>query len=64
MNYIKKLELDNKNLVENINQIRQEIDLLRSYLNSSKFNCGDSLDGYVNVKDVLNRLSYAIVEGV
>jgi hypothetical protein len=29
---------------------------LQSYLLSSKFNCVDPLDGYVNVKDVLARI--------
>lgn len=29
---------------------------LMQYLNSDKFQCGDELDGYVNVKDVLDRL--------
>jgi len=32
------------------------VDDLQHYLTSSKFNCGDELDGYVNVNDVLRRL--------
>jgi hypothetical protein len=29
---------------------------LRRYVLSNKFHCNDSLDGYVSVQDVLNRL--------
>ncbi len=29
---------------------------LRRYVLSKKFHCNDSLDGYVSVQDVLNRL--------
>jgi hypothetical protein len=56
MNYIHKLQKDNEGLKDEINIIKESLDDLRRYLNSSKFQCGDELDGYVNVKDVLDRL--------
>ena len=56
MKYITKLEEENAELKKKIADAKIEIDDLTSYLNSKKFHCGDSLDGYVNVKDVLDRL--------
>jgi hypothetical protein len=37
-------------------EYRKVVHHLREYLNSSKFRCGDRLDGYVNVVDVLSAL--------
>lgn len=46
-----------------VNELKQDKDncdnnLLEivSYLNSSKFRCGDELDGYVNINDILSRI--------
>ncbi|MBU6430577.1 MAG: hypothetical protein KGR26_16280 [Cyanobacteria bacterium REEB65] len=36
--------------------LREQIADLRRYLESGKFQCGDPIDGYVHVKDVLARL--------
>lgn len=36
--------------------MKDEIEELRKYINSSKFNCGGELDGYVNTKDIEARL--------
>jgi len=51
------------NLQDQLQQLRAEKDSvsetifeLKIYLQSDKFNCGDDLDGYVNINDVLNRL--------
>jgi len=56
MNYITKLQ----NMVEQLSsekwELKDQIRDLKEYLESSKFRCGDELDGYVNVQDVLNRL--------
>lgn len=56
MNYIKKIEGENRNAVEAKEKALEAIKDLECYLESSKFNCGSELDGYVNVKDVLARL--------
>lgn len=57
MNYIWKLE----QRVEELNLQRavawEQIAELKGYLCSSKFNCGNELDRYVNITDVLNRLN-------
>jgi hypothetical protein len=63
MNYIHKLKKDNEGLKDEINIIKESLDDLRRYLNSSKFQCGDELDGYVNVKDVLDRLPIIFKRG-
>jgi len=47
MNYIKRLERDNEEMAEVLNE-------LRLYLHTDKFQ--GSLNDYVNVKDVLNRI--------
>ena len=59
MNYIKRLQRDNAEQATEIAEIKQEIRDLVSYLQSPKFNCGNELDGYVNVSDVIARLSAA-----
>lgn len=57
MNYIKQLE----KRVEELNLQRatawEQVAELKKYLCSSKFNCGNELDRYVNITDVLNRLN-------
>lgn len=37
-------------------RVAEELKELRGYLQSSKFNCGSELDGYVSIQDVLSRL--------
>jgi hypothetical protein len=56
MNYIQKLqelrlalEAENKRLQDKLHEIRD-------YCQSPKFRCNDSLDGYVNVQDIINRI--------
>ena len=56
MNYIKRLESYVRTHQESKDNAEREINDLRTYLLSSKFRCGDELDGYVNIQDVLNRL--------
>lgn len=56
MNYIKKLQKDNEEKAECIKALSQELNFLEEYLLSSKFRCGDELDGYVSTQDVLNRI--------
>ena len=57
MNYIKKLQLDVKNANDNRAEIEAIVNDLSRYLNSNKFNCGDDLDGYVNIKDIFNYIN-------
>jgi len=40
-----------------LDEVKAKIQDLREYLLSQKFHCGDEMDGYVNVQDVLNRLA-------
>lgn len=56
-NYIHKLQDENENLKAKLAKKEAMINELRRYLNSGKFHCGDELDGYVNVADVLHRLN-------
>ena len=58
MNYIKKLELETKEKDERIKEIEETINDLRRYLSLDKFKAEQNdLQGYVNVKDVLTRLT-------
>jgi flagellar biosynthesis chaperone FliJ len=56
MNYIHQLQNEVKENRDALQDFREALQDLRAYLQSDKFRCGDSLDGYVNVQDVLNRL--------
>lgn len=56
-NYIHTLQAEVKRLEYIIEQNREIVNDLRRYLNSSKFHCGNELDGYVNVQDVISRLT-------
>jgi len=56
MNYIHQLQGEVREKDQEIQTLREGLKDLRAYLQSDKFRCGDSLDGYVNVQDVLNRL--------
>jgi len=39
-----------------LQELRDGMESLISYLRSPKFRCGDSLDGYVQINDVINSL--------
>ena len=59
MNYIKKLQLENSELANQINRTDYAINEFRVLLHSPKF-CGTDLDGerkdYISTADVLNHL--------
>jgi hypothetical protein len=61
MNYISKLQQqvseDKATMADAAAQLRDVI----AYLSSSKFRCGDELDGYVNINDLLPRLQQAVL---
>lgn len=59
MNYIKRLQADIARLTAERDMLLAGIEDIRQYLHHSKFACGDRLDGYVNVMDVLLRLREA-----
>lgn len=52
MNYIKRLEKENKELRATMAVGEQKLTELATYLDSKKFRCGDPLDGYVNIADI------------
>lgn len=56
MNYIHQLQ----EAVDSGKHIRKDargqVQDIISYLCSSKFQCGDSMDGYVNINDLIPRL--------
>jgi len=55
MNYIKQLQTDNKEKEQKINDLRDMIFELRSYVLSDKFKSNCELSGYVNIRDILLR---------
>ena len=59
MNYIERLRIENAGLRREVEAVKTGLDDLRAYLHSSKFRCGDRLDNYVNVADVLAYLRNA-----
>lgn len=59
MNYIKRLQLRNKAKQARIDELENSLSSLRGYLESHKFNCGDELDSYVQISDVLLRIAEA-----
>lgn len=59
MNFIRQLQNDNAALERQIAAVRAGLDDLRRYLHSDKFRCGDALDSYVNISDVLAYLRNA-----
>lgn len=59
MRYIEKLIKDKEDSKKTISSIYEDINNLEKYLLSRKFHCGDDLDGYVSISDVLNRLERA-----
>jgi len=56
MNHILSLQQQVETFIAQKRELQEGIKELKSYLQSSKFNCGDELDGYVSIQDVLNRL--------
>jgi hypothetical protein len=58
-NYIQRLRSENAALAREVAALRDGIHGLRSYFILPKFYCGDTLDGYVNIADVLLRLREA-----
>jgi hypothetical protein len=58
-NYIQRLRSENAALARELATLRTGLDALRSYFALPKFSCGDRLDGYVNIADVLLRLREA-----
>jgi hypothetical protein len=56
MNHIKKLQQNVEVLSGAVHAAKNEVMEIRKYLCSSKFRCGDELDGLVHVQDILNRL--------
>ena len=56
MNYIHHVRSENEALQREIVAIKSGLNDLRRYLHSPKFCCGDSLDSYVNLSDVLAYL--------
>jgi hypothetical protein len=58
-NYIQRLQGERNALAREVATLRDGLDALRAYFTLPKFSCGDRLDGYVNVADVLLRLREA-----
>lgn len=53
MNYIQRLQTENEELRAMVEAAQNELQAFRAYMASSKFNCGDSLDRYINTSDAL-----------
>ncbi len=60
MNYIKQLQTDLAVADATITEIAGDLHDLLAYVQSDKFRGGHELDGYVNVNDIVARLSPAI----
>ena len=56
MNYIKQLETKVQAYQAERVAIVDSLTELVVYLSSSKFACGDTLDGYVQINDVIRRV--------
>jgi hypothetical protein len=55
-NYIKTLQDRVAELEAEKQSARETLIELETYLLSTKFHCGDELDGYVSIQDVLARM--------
>lgn len=64
MSYIRQLQADNAALHREIAAIKSGLNELRAYLHSPKFRCGDTLDSYVNLSDVLAYVRNAEDAGI
>jgi hypothetical protein len=60
MNHIHKLQREVRALIVEKSALLVSIHDLAVYLQSSKFNSGHELDGYVQVGDVLRRLEESV----
>ena len=58
-NYIHRLRSENAALAREVATLRHGIAELHCYFALPKFSCGNRLDGYVNIADVLLRLREA-----
>lgn len=56
MNYIKKLQQENEEKQEKIQELEDKIHELKMYLLSDKFSAEGDLQNYVNVRDIFLRL--------
>lgn len=56
MNYIKRLENELKEANLDKQKADEIVNELFGYLNSSKFQCDNELDNYVNIKDIMTYL--------
>ncbi|MEE9373457.1 MAG: hypothetical protein V3V00_10430 [Saprospiraceae bacterium] len=57
MNYIKKLEKENKAMKRALERTNTQIKLFTTHIFSDKFHCGNELDGYISTNDVDNHLT-------
>lgn len=64
MNYIHQLKSERAALEREIAAVKSGLNDLRAYVQSFKFCCGDRLDGYVNVADVLAYMRNAEDAGI
>jgi len=55
-NHIKRQTHNAKLGEDTVYELRKQIKDLQRHLLSSKFSCGDALDGYISTKDVLARM--------
>jgi hypothetical protein len=56
MNYIKRLQTQTRVAGAQLRAADEGIRALLAHLESGKFHCGNTLDGYIHVKDVQNWL--------
>jgi hypothetical protein len=54
--YINQLQDTLADVSAQRDSLKEMVQDLEAYLQSDKFRCGDELDGYVNINDVLARL--------
>jgi hypothetical protein len=56
MNYIKRLEIENEEKQNRIQELEDRIHQLKVYLDNDKFKGEGDLQGYVNIRDIFLRL--------
>ena len=64
MNYIRQLQAENSSIRRELEAVKEGLSDLRKYVHSPKFNCGDRLDHYINISDVLGYLRNAEDSGI
>ena len=57
MNYIKRLQEENQEKQNRIQELVDKIAEVMRYVNSDKFKAEGELQGYVNIKDIALRLT-------